>query len=371
MNRLSGAARALLPPVIAAVISLAVACVVLLISGNNPGRAYLAMWRNIASVDGMVTITNFAVRFYVSGLAVAIGFKMNLFNIGVDGQYRLAAVLAAAFGAWAVLPPVLHTIAILVVAIAVGAGYAAIPAVLKVTKNVNEVVSTIMLNSISVGVTAFLVGEYFDFAKTDNLAQTETLRSSARIANITWLLPLVGLKRPKDNPLEGFLPIAILLGVGAWLLIYKTRFGFDLRASGMNAAAARSSGVDPKRMVVRTMMLSGAVAGLIGMAPLLCEQFAYGDTFPQGLGFAGIGIALLGRNHPAGIAFAAFVWAAIEQGSRALSGVNVPESIGLILQGTLLLVAVIVYEVFRRRNQQRTIAATASRAVAQVAGATA
>jgi simple sugar transport system permease protein len=100
-------------------------------------------------------------------------------------------------------------------------------------------------------------------------------------------------------------------------------------------------------MIMKTIVLSGAIAGLAGMGPLLSELHKYGDTFPTALGFTGISVALLGRNHPAGIAVAAFVWAAIEQAARALPEVGIPPEIGKILQGTLLLSAVIAFEVVR------------------------
>ena len=104
-------------------------------------------------------------------------------------------------------------------------------------------------------------------------------------------------------------------------------------------------------MIMKTIILSGAIAGLAGMGPLLSELHKYGDTFPTALGFTGISVALLGRNHPAGIAVAAVVWAGIEQAARALPEVGIPPEIGRILQGTLLLSAVIAFEVVRRYGQ--------------------
>ena len=104
--------------------------------------------------------------------------------------------------------------------------------------------------------------------------------------------------------LQGFSSLAILVGVGYYVLLFRSRFGFELRASGANPSAAQASGVNPKRMILMTIMLSGAVAGLVGMGPLLSDpQFhKYGDQFPLTLGFTGLSLALLGRNHPVGIA---------------------------------------------------------------------
>jgi simple sugar transport system permease protein len=245
---------------------------------------------------------------------VAIGFKMNLFNIGVDGQYRLAAIVAAAVGAAISAPAVIHVTVILLVAMLVGGAYAAIPGVLKVTRGVNEVVATIMLNFIATGITAYLLTTGLRNEEVPLQFETKPIPPSGRIPPLNSFLEIFGIDLPEGTVLSGFLPLAMLVGVAFYVIIYRTRFGFDLRNSGANPFAARSSGVSPKGMILKTMILSGIVAGLAGMSPLLTEFYKYGDTFPTGIGFTGIAVALLGRNNPAGIAVAAVVWA----GSRAL-----------------------------------------------------
>jgi ABC-type uncharacterized transport system permease subunit len=164
--------------------------------------------------------------------------------------------------------------------------------------------------------------------------------------------------------LQGFLPFAIVIGISYYLLLYRSRFGYDLRLSGMSPAAATSAGVRPKAMVLKTIILSGCVAGLVGMSDLLADPqyHKYGDQFPKTLGFTGLALALLGRNHPAGIAAAALVWATIERATQRLSIIGIPQEIGTILQGSFLLAAVIVYEVIRRRNNERTAQDAAERA---------
>ena len=139
------------------------------------------------------------------------------------------------------------------------------------------------------------------------------------------------------------------------------RFGYDLRLSGTNPEAALSSGVNPKKMVLITLFMSGAVAGMIGLPFLMADPdfLKYGDAFPTMLGFTGLGIALLGRNNPAGIAAAALVWATIERATQRLGPIGVPPEIGRILQGSFLLAAVIAYEVVRRRNDAAAAAAAA------------
>jgi general nucleoside transport system permease protein len=342
-------------PIIAAVVAFVVASIALLVAGDNPINAFREMWQTIDSTESVVIIINKAVPFYVAGVAVAIGFKMNLFNIGVDGQYRLAALFAAACGAAVTLPAPIHVLFILLVAVSVGAAYAAIPGVLKVTRNVNEVISTIMLNYIATGISAFLILEstFFRNRNVELVAETKPLPKSARLPPMNNLVELFGFHFSSGVVLHGFLPYAIILGIGYHFMLNRSRFGFELRWSGLNPAAAQSSGVNPKAMVVKTMMLSGAVAGLIGMSNLMADpQFGkFGDQFPKTLGFTGLALALLGRNHPVGIAAAALVWATIERATQRLSLLGIPQEVGLILQGSFLLAAVIAYEAVERRNQ--------------------
>jgi simple sugar transport system permease protein len=353
-------------PVIAAVSAIVIASITLLLSGNSPTEAFDAMWEYVTTAESFVFIVNRAVPYYVAGCAVAVGFKMNLFNIGVDGQYRLAALFAAAAGAAVDLPAVLQVSLIMLVAIGVGGAYAAIPGALKVTRGVNEVVSTIMLNFIAVGITAYLLANNFRNEEVTLQAETKPLPASGRLPSMNGLLEKIGIDLPR--PLTGFLPFAILVGIAFYVIIYRTRFGFDLRTSGKNPNAARSSGVNPKAMILKTMILSGMIAGLAGMSPLMTEFGKYGDTFPTGIGFTGIAVALLGRNNPAGIAVGALVWAGIERASQGLASVEVPQEIGQIIQGTLLLSAVIAFEVVRRYRLQLVVKEAAAKTAAERVG---
>jgi general nucleoside transport system permease protein len=351
----------ILAPLLAAAAAIVVSSIALLIANESPAMAFGEMWDTINSTQSFVSIINRGVPYYVAGVAVAIGFKMNLFNIGAAGQYQLAALLAAGAGAAVALPAVIHVSFVFLVAIVVGGAYAAIAGILKVWRGVNEVISTIMLNYIAIGISAFLLAEPLRNEASGNIAQTNALPASARLPNLNGLLDAIGLSLPEGVILRGFLPFAILVGIGYWLLLNRSRFGFNLRVSGANAAAARTSGVNAKRMVLTTIILSGAVAGLIGLGPLMTEEFTYGDQFPKTLGFTGLSLALLGRNHPVGIAAAALVWAGIERATQGLSTAGIPQEIGVILQGSFLLAAVIAYEVVRRWSDAAEARATAQR----------
>ncbi len=351
--------KQLTPAVIAVTIAFGVASLVLIFSGHNPLTAYRAMWKNFATLDGLVTSVNVGARYYVAAMAVAIGFKMNLFNIGVNGQYQIAAMFAAVVGAAVKLPAPLHVALTLLVAVAVGAAWASIAALLKVTRNVNEVVATIMLNGVASSVIAYLMQSQWTKFRDPSRPEYGSTRAIPKSGQ----LPVFNIG---NTQLQSYVILAILLGIGFYMLIYRTRFGYELRATGRNPSAAKSAGIDPKRMVLITMLLSGGTAGLIGIGILLSsnDQLAYGDRFPGLLGFTGIGIALLGRNHPGGVAAASFIWAALDQGARGLVTVNISGEIAVILQGALLFIAVIVYAVWERKSMAAVIKDAATRTAA-------
>jgi ABC-type uncharacterized transport system permease subunit len=337
--------RTIVAALVALVFAIAVTSIVLSVSGFDPPSTFQAMFEFGKEPDSVVNTVNRASGYYLSALAVAVGFRMNLFNIGVDGQYRLAAMLAAAVGgAWA-LPAGLHQVVIVLVAVAVGGLWAAIPAMLKVARGVSEVISTIMLNFIATAIIGFLLhpGRLAVQLGPNNIG-TKPISSSGRMPGIPY--PGSELK------LYSFLVIAILAGLGYWFMINRTRFGFDLRATGLSQSAAVASGVDARRMVVMAMVMSGAMAGLIGMPQLLGGSYTYSLDFPAGIGLTGIGIALLGRNGPVGIAFAALLWAFLDQSSQILDFNDIPKEIVAITQAAVLLSVVIVYEVVNRAGQR-------------------
>ena len=346
-------ALALAAPTAALVFAVIASSIFLLIAGSNPINAYADMIEYGSQLEIQVDILNRATPLYISGVAAAIGFKMNLFNIGVEGQYRLAALFAAYIGALVTLPPVFHIGLMLLVAMVVGGAYSGIAGVLKVTRGINEVISTIMLNAIAIsGLIAFLVKEWQAGGEIqiDSATRvgTDQIPESGIMPNINSWLEIFTREIGKGKELTGFLLVAVAIGIIYHVVINRTRFGFDLRASGINPFAARSGGVKDKRMVLGAMVLSGMAAGLVGMAEV-AKLGSYNPNFVSGLGFAGIGVALLGRNHPGGIAIGAIVFAFLDISSGVLQITgSASREIVYIMQGIILLAAVISYEIVQR-----------------------
>ncbi len=345
-------------PVAAVLIALVVASIVLMISGSNPLDAWASMWEFGTRLETSVDAINRAVPLYIAGIAVALGFRMNLFNIGVEGQYILAALVATEVGTKIDLPGPLHVAVIVLVAMSVGAAWAAVPAILKVTRGVNEVIATIMLNAIGVSfVAAELLGRW-DSAGQDT--RTADIGESGHVPGINWLLEIFTRDVGKGRELYGFLFVAIAVGIGYHVLLTRTVFGYDLRASGANPSAAEASGVPSKRMILAAMIGSGAIAGLIGLPDILGELYHYGGDFSQGLGFLGIAVALLGRNHPGGIVAAALIFGYLDASSPILEVEgDAPREIVTIMKGVIIFAAVVAYAVTERSRRRRQVAAAA------------
>lgn len=326
------------------------------------GDSVSGVWAQILSLPsprGYVNIINSATVYYLSAVAVAVGFRMNLFNIGVDGQYRVASFVAAVVAGEAWLPGYLNTALAVVAAMLVGAAWAGIAGLLRVTRGVSEVISTIMLNAIATVLVAYFLRKVAVSNEGSNVLSTKEIPEGSRVPGFSW---------SDDVPdrIYGFILLAVLVGVLYWLIINKTRFGFDLRATGSSQTAAVASGINVKRMVMAAMLLSGAVAGLVGMPILFGNDYSYGLTFQSGLGFAGIAIALLGRNHPVGIALGALLFAFLDEQSNPLQILlDVSPDIIKITQGVIVLTVVIAYEVVRRygvRLEQKSVASASGRA---------
>ncbi|MEV8043202.1 ABC transporter permease [Streptomyces griseoluteus] len=346
-------------PLLAVVAALLVTTLVILATGKNPGAAFSDMVTYGFASDSQVYILNKATTYYLAGVAVAIGFRMNLFNIGVDGQYRLAAFVAAAVGGVLTVPGWLAVPVIILCAMGTGALWAAIAGVLKVTRGVSEVIATIMLNSIATAIIGYLLqpGKLGQLDDGGTLVSTKPLPSSSFLPNIDT---------GPAGVLDSLLVLAVAVGVAYWFILGRTRFGYDLRTVGQSESAAAASGVSVKKMIATSMIISGAVAGLIGMPTLLNEGHQYDNSFPAGIGFTGIAIALLGRNNPVGIALGALLWGFLERTTNHLEFQGYDKEILGVIQGVIVLCVVIAYEVVRRyglkRQQQRVGAELAAQA---------
>jgi general nucleoside transport system permease protein len=323
--------------------------IILSLGGHNPTEVYRTMFQQAGRPTPFVDMVNQAMVYYLSAVAVSIGFRMNLFNIGVEGQYSLAALGAAYVGGQLTGGGPFHVLAEVAVAVVIGAIWAGIAGVLKVYRGVSEVISTIMLNAIAVGLGSYLLHKLGQ--SSGNNIQTRPIGPSGQVPGFSY--------SGTGSKIFGFLIVAIIIGIGYWFITGRTRFGFRIRATGLNEEAAIAGGVDVKRMILIAMLLSGGIAGLVGLPELLGQTHTFSQTAQSGLGFAGIAIALLGRNSPIGMALAAILWSFLGKSANQLDFIGVPREIAAIMQGIILLSVVIAYELVRRYRlvlQQKDVA---------------
>ena len=328
---------------LAVFVALCICAVILLITGKDPIEAYRTLFGAAGDTKVLQGALNRATPLMISAAAVAIGFKMNLFNIGVEGQMRVALLATAVAGAAVDLPAPLHILFCLVVAMATGAIWAGFAGWLKVKRGVNEVISTIMLNFVALSLVAWAFDSFFRVESTTGslLVKTKELPASA------WFPDIV------DRRLNGMFFIAVLVLILFYVLVWKTKFGFQLRASGANPGASRVTGVNPKRMVMISMLLSGALAGLVGMRALLGDVHAYQNNLAEQQGFNGIAVALLGRNHPLGIFISALLFGYLGEASGRLQLIDIPKEITTIMTGIIVLAVVIINEAVKRWDDRR------------------
>ncbi|MGZ8566477.1 MAG: ABC transporter permease [Actinomycetota bacterium] len=354
LERFGGQFLALL---VSLLIALGLGAVLIVAYDQSPVQVYQAIFDfSFGSVSNFGYVLAIATPLIFSALAVAVCFKGGLFNIGVEGQYLVAMVAAA----WAALnldflPGGLHVVGVLLVAMLGGMIWAAIPGVLKVKTGAHEVVTTIMLNGIAVSFLAWAVN--FPL-KAQNIPEGQNVDLRTDVFPDTALVGDIGERFgvSRGAHLSWLLFLAIAAAIVVWFLLRRTRLGYEARAVGSSPGSARAGGISIGGTQLRLFLISGALAGLIGMQQILADRGYLGLNYVAVLGFTGIAVAFLGQNNPIGIIFAAILWAVLERGSVALQiETTVPREFVIILQGILILSVVITYQIAKRRLAARQL----------------
>jgi general nucleoside transport system permease protein len=319
--------REVLWPLIAVIAAFIVGGLIVLLIGDNPFTTFYHMIGNsFGSLNDLGYTLFIATPLIFTGLAVAVAFRCGLLNIGAEGQLYVAAFATAWVGikfggvvvdifgkqedwSWYSLPSVLLVTLCVVTAIAAGAIWGAIPGLLKAKFGSHEVINTIMLNFIAVALVSYFT-QYFYKIPGDPIMQTAEIGQGAHIPRISQYIP--GM--PDFVPLSVAFLLAILMCVLVYIFLWKTKWGYELRAVGENPSAAEYGGISPKKQIVIAMTISGGLAGMVAIGEVLGYRYRYYDGFSDGWGFLGIAVALLGRNHPLGILIAAIFFAVLKRG---------------------------------------------------------
>lgn len=329
-------ARELLFPLIAVVAAFIVGGILILLVGDNPFQAYgLLLGSALSWPDGIGYTLFHATPLIFTGLAVLVGFRCGLFNIGAEGQLYIAAFATAWAGiTFANLTPWLLIPLCFAAAILSGAFWAAIPGVLKARFGSHEVINTIMLNFIAVALVSYFT-QYHYKVPGDPIMQTATIGEGAHIARLGKFVP--GF--PERIPLNLAFLLALLCCLLVYLFLWRTKWGYEIRATGSNPFAAEYGGISIRKQIVLAMAVSGALAGMVGINEVLGYRYRYYDGFSDNYGFTGIAVALLGRNHPVGVILAALLFAALQHGGIYVDGFSehVTKDIVQVLQGIIIL----------------------------------
>ncbi len=274
------------------------------------------------SASGISYTLYYSTTFVFTGLAVAVAFHAGLFNIGGEGQAALGGlgtglVALAALHHAPGLPAALLVPAMVLGAMLLGAAWAAVPGALQAWRGSHVVITTIMFNFLAAALMGYLLVEVLKEPGTMDL-QSRAFEPAARMPGVHEFLLALGVDWPA-TPLNMTAVLAILALVATWWLLWKSRSGYELRASGHAPAAALYAGVDPRRQVMLAMVVSGAMAGLVGVNEIAGVHQRLLPDFVAGGGFAGIAVSLIGRNHPVGIALAALLFGTLYQGGSELA----------------------------------------------------
>jgi general nucleoside transport system permease protein len=344
--------RQLIFPLIAVLASFIVGGIFILLVRDNPFEVYrLLIGSALSWPDGIGYTLFYATPLIFTGLAVAVAFRCGLLNIGAEGQLYVAAFATAwvsiLFGGVVVdvfgkpvnysvmsLPAVLLIPLAILTAILAGAAWGAIPGFLKAKFGSHEVINTIMLNFIAVALVSYFTQYHYKIAG-DPLLETAPIGTAAHIPRLGSFIP--GL--PARIPLN----IAFILGIIACVLVYiflwRTKWGFEIRATGANPSAAEYGGISTRKQIILAMAVSGGLAGMVGINEVLGYRHRYYDGFSDNYGFTGIAVALLGRNHPFGVLLAALLFAILQRGGIPVDAFteHVSKDIVQVLQAIIIL----------------------------------
>ena len=369
---LLGGARQLLVPVLALLSALVIGAIVIVLSdpvfiakvGSDPGAALSAGIKSVGSAyTGLVSggignpfrditpITETLLRatpLILAGLAVALGFRAGVFNIGAEGQIYIGALFATGVGiSFPDLPLVIHLPLAVLAGFVGGALWGFIPGILKAQTGAHEVITTIMLNYVS-----YLV---VDLALRDPFYQLPGRDDPVS----KFILPTATLpKLIGDERLHWGLILALLAAVAVWWLLFRSTKGFEFRAVGLNPSGARYAGMSISRTIVITMMISGGLAGLAGASEILGTNLRLTPGFSPNWGFDAIAIALLGASRPVGVVFAAILFGALRAGAAPMQAqTGIPIDLVVVIQGLIIMfiaAPALVREIYRIRTVRTT-----------------
>ncbi|QGX97288.1 ABC transporter permease [Roseovarius faecimaris] len=339
MDRMPPWADALLVPLISLVLAALISALVILGIGEDPIAAVKLMITGaLGSSYGWGYTLYYATNFIFTGLAFAVASHAGLFNIGSEGQAMLGGLgvaiicLLLPWPHWALALP-----AAILGAALFGALWALIPAWLQAKRGSHIVITTIMFNFIAA---AFLNYMLVNILRPEGSMDPATARfpTGAHLPTLHEMLSPLGIAFSKSAPANISLFIALLACLLVWLLIWRTRLGFEIRSLGKSESASRYAGISPTRIIIIAMLISGALSGCMAINNVMGEAERLVLNATEGAGFIGIAVALMGRNHPLGVLMAALLFGFLYQGGAELAlWTSIPRELIVVIQALVIL----------------------------------
>ena len=333
--------------ILAIVLGILIGSIILLLSGTNPVEAYKVIFLGAFGKPKYISWTIVkAVPLILTGLSVAFAFNTGLFNIGAEGQYIVGSIGALVVGLLLDLPPVIHGLVALLVGALCGYVWGALVGLLKAKFQVNEVISSIMMNWIAFYLSNYLLS--FPILRSIESDNSYPIKETASIKIAgAWKMSESGraylaqhkfLKDILNPPLNFGIIIAILAAIVVWYILKKTTLGYELRAVGFNEKAAEYGGIDINKSIVKSMGIAGILAGLAGAITVLGVSGDIGIMAAQeGYGFDGMAVALIAGNNPLGTIPAALLYAGLTYGGGKLTTIGTYSEVVNIIIGIMIL----------------------------------
>ncbi|MGB9691310.1 MAG: ABC transporter permease [Candidatus Sumerlaeaceae bacterium] len=359
--------RAIFAPAIALLLSVLAGMAFLALTGYPVISTFRAIFQeSLRDWYGLGQVLHTATLLTFTGLAVAVAFRAGLFNIGAEGQLYLGAMALGIVGYYLKgvpkeilqkVPWFVWMVAFVLVAMIAGGLYGAIPGVLKALTGAHEVITTIMLNFVALAWINYLLRYDPNSFAVPATVRTPAFPEFLRLPRLSVWFPVF-----QGSIVNASLFLALVAALGVWWMLRRTKLGYEIRAVGKNALAARLAGIVPARVIIVTMFLSGALAGLVGVGFVLGHKGYFEENFSAGLGFLGIAVALLANNHPIGVIFTALLFGVLNYGKVAAAS-ELPKDIIEIMEAAIIFSIVIVNRVAARlllKMAKRTLSAGAS-----------
>lgn len=333
---LSSTWKKIAPPLVAVAAALLVSGLLMLTMGFNPLKAVYALFESaIGNKSAIGTTIIKSLPLLITGLAVVIAYRAEIFNIGVEGQILVGGIFATWVGVKVTgLPSLAHIILVIAAGMIGGAIYALLPALLKAKRGINEVIVTMLMNYVAALLLSWVVrgplrepGQLY--AKTAEVATT---------ARLPILVP--------EMRLHPGIFIALLLILLVYFFLWYTVPGFNIRFVGSNPRAAEAAGINVSRTIMVSFLLSGSLAGLAGTLHIIGTEYRMLETFLSGFGYDAIAAALVGQLHPFGVLLGGFFFGALRSGSNGMQiSLGIPSTLIYVIQALIILFVLASYHI--------------------------